>query len=164
MKKFNTMKIINNKKIFLGGTCPSNKGDFDYRELLIPYLEKYNMNYFNPVVCDWTPKARENEEIQKKECKIHLYVISPNTKGMYSIAEAFSTFVKYSDSRVILCFIDKVDNKTFDYKQIKSNRNIENLFNECIAVLNKHRGCFSLNLPNEEHIDDLVKILVNIYE
>jgi len=127
------MMIIKNSKIkiFLGGTCPSNEGDFDYRTILIPYLNIANINYFNPVVKDWTPDCIENEQKEKDVCNVHLYVICPNMKGVYSIAEAFSTSILYPDKKGILCFLREIDNKEFDDQQLKSNKATLDLFKSC---------------------------------
>lgn len=62
-------------KVFLGGTCNGST----WRDELIPKLE---IDYFNPVVEDWTPECQAEEE-----CLIHLYVITPQQKGVFSIAE-----------------------------------------------------------------------------
>ena len=72
------------KRIFLGGTC----GKIDWRKDLISELEKRGLEYFNPVVPDWTPDCIERENIEKSEkCDTHLYIITPETKGPYSVAE-----------------------------------------------------------------------------
>ena len=42
------------KKVFLGGTCNGST----WREELIPILE---INYFNPVVSDWTPEVNKKK-------------------------------------------------------------------------------------------------------
>ena len=71
-------------KIFLGGTCAETK----WRDELIPLLDRFSINYFNPVVEDWTPECQAIEEDEKnRKCNIHLYVITPEMKGTYSIAE-----------------------------------------------------------------------------
>ena len=71
-------------RIFLGGTCNGTQ----WRENLIPYLKKMGFDYFNPVVSDWTPECQEIEEIEKNEkCNVHLYVITKEMVGTYSIAE-----------------------------------------------------------------------------
>lgn len=71
-------------KIFLGGTCCETT----WRDELIPYLEKANIEYFNPVVKDWTPECQAIEEEEKNHiCDVHLYVITPEMQGTYSIAE-----------------------------------------------------------------------------
>jgi hypothetical protein len=69
-------------KVFLGGTCANTT----WRDKVIPLLE---INYFNPVVEDWTHDCIEIEEQQKEiECNIHLYYITSDMIGVYSIAEA----------------------------------------------------------------------------
>ena len=69
-------------KIFLGGTC----GNSIWRDELIPLL---NCEYFNPVVDVWTLEAQEIEKYQKEvECNVHLYVITSEMEGVFSIAEA----------------------------------------------------------------------------
>lgn len=101
----------NSIKIFLGGTI----GKKDWRQILIPFLEKYNIDYFNPVLpqeVDWTEEARINEEMQKKICNIHLYVITPEMKGIYSIAEAVQSS-NSSENITIICFLNEYNGKRF---------------------------------------------------
>lgn len=71
---------IRKKRCFLGGTCNNS----DWREHLIPLLK---IDYFNPVVKDWTPECQEREIKEREECDYVLYVITPNMTGVYSIAE-----------------------------------------------------------------------------
>jgi len=76
-------------KIFLGGTTCANatRANATWREQI-----KNNVNdwiyYFDPVVDDWTPEYRKIEEQQKELCNVHLYVITSDMKGVFSIAEA----------------------------------------------------------------------------
>lgn len=78
------MKKNKNDKWFLGGTCNNSK----WRDELIPLLEEHNIPYFNPVVEDWTPECQEIEEDEKNnKCGVHLYVITEEMLGTYSIAE-----------------------------------------------------------------------------
>ena len=101
----------NSIKIFLGGTI----GEKDWRQILIPLLEKYKIDYFNPVLpqeVDWTEEARINEEMQKKICNIHLYVITPEMKGIYSIAEAVQSS-NSSENITIICFLNEYNGKRF---------------------------------------------------
>ena len=53
------------KKVFLGGTC--NESTWRNRFILMLDIE-----YFNPVVEDWTPECQANEYKQKELCDIHL--------------------------------------------------------------------------------------------
>jgi hypothetical protein len=87
------------QKVFLGGTCNNDI----WREKLIPELNKYNIDFFNPVVSNWTPDCQKEEDRQKKICGIHLYVITPNQTGFYSFAEIVDSFV-FSNSWTIFAF------------------------------------------------------------
>ena len=44
-------------KVFLGGTCNS-----DWRKEFIDFLEYEKIDYFNPVVEDWSADCEANEE------------------------------------------------------------------------------------------------------
>lgn len=87
-------------KIFLGGTC----NDTTWRQSLINYLPK-SIEYFNPVVNDWTPDCIEieNEEKQNR-CNIHLYVITKEMSGVYSIAEIIQSSVT-NDITTMVCIL-----------------------------------------------------------
>jgi len=72
-------------KIFLGGTCNGTH----WRGLLISMIQ---VDYFNPVVEDWTPECQAQEEDQKiYRCNVHLYVITCDMIGTFSIAEAIES-------------------------------------------------------------------------
>ncbi len=75
-------------KIFLGGTC----ADTTWRDELMPMLDELGLDYFNPVVEDWTPECQAIEEDEKNnKCDIHLYVITKEIIGTYSIAEIINS-------------------------------------------------------------------------
>lgn len=75
-------------KIFLGGTC----ADTTWRDELMPLLDKAGIDYFNPVVKDWTPECQAIEEDEKNnKCNCHLYVITKEMMGTYSIAEIINS-------------------------------------------------------------------------
>ena len=44
-------------KIFLGGTC----NESTWREKLIPLLEDRDIDYFNPVVSNWSEECYQEE-------------------------------------------------------------------------------------------------------
>ena len=75
------------KKVFLGGTC----NESTWRNELIPLLEEKGIEYYNPVVEDWTPECQEEEYRQKEICDVHLYLITKKMKGVFSIAEAVAS-------------------------------------------------------------------------
>jgi hypothetical protein len=96
-------------KVFLGGTCNGTT----WRDELIPHL---NVDYFNPIVEDWTLECQEIEEKEKNEvCDIHLYVITNAMKGVYSIAEAVESAAN-KDKKTIFAVVEP----GFDKAQIKS--------------------------------------------
>ena len=79
------MKI---NRIFLGGTC----AETTWRDELIKKLRNFNCEWFNPVVKNWTPECQEIEEDEKNnKCNVHLYVITPEMTGVYSIAEIINS-------------------------------------------------------------------------
>lgn len=109
-------------KVFLGGTCNNST----WRDRLIPLLIENNINYFNPVVEDWTPECQKEEYRQKEnECNVHLYVITKEMKGAFSIAEAVDS--AWQD-RVITIF--QVIPEGFDKAEIKSLNAVSELISK----------------------------------
>jgi hypothetical protein len=102
-------------KVFLGGTCNGST----WRETLIPQLE---IEYFNPVVPDWTYEAYEKELQERETCDFCLYVITPKMTGVYSIAEVIDDSNKRPE-KTIFCFIKNDEDKEFDAFQMKSLTN-----------------------------------------
>lgn len=124
-------------KVFLGGTC--NKST--WRDELIPLLK---IDYFNPVVNDWTPEcqAREIEEREKADFK--LFVITAAMTGVFSIAEAVEEAIK-NPIQTILVVIEE----GFSAGQLKSLKATSDLIkrngayvfdslHEIAEFLNKH--------------------------
>ncbi len=84
------------KKVFLGGTC--NKSH--WREALIPEL---GIEYYNPVVSEWTEAAKHREILERSTADYCLYVITSKMKGIYSIAEIIDDSNKRPENTVF-CF------------------------------------------------------------
>lgn len=101
-------------KVFLGGTC----NESTWRDKLIPLLK---IDYFNPVVDDWTPECQAEEYRQKKICDIHLYVITPKMTGVFSIAEIIDSSNK-NPKGTVLMILTEDDGMTFTEGQIRSLR------------------------------------------
>jgi hypothetical protein len=96
-------------KVFLGGTC----ADSNWREELIKMIQ---IDHFNPVVDDWTEDCIEIENVEKESlCNIHLYVITYEMQGVYSIAEAVQSSVTKGISTIF-----HVIPKGFGLGQVKS--------------------------------------------
>ena len=99
-------------KVFLGGTCNESM----WREILKPQL---NIDYFDPIVDDWTPECQEEEIRQRQLCDFLLYVITPKMKGVYSIAEAVDDANKFPE-KTIFCYMPEDDGVQFSDSQKKS--------------------------------------------
>lgn len=107
-----------NKKVFLGGTC----NESTWRDELIPMLK---IDYFNPVVDDWTEECYQEELKQRETCDYCLYVITPRMTGVYSIAEVVDDSNK-RPKKTIFCILNRDINELdkheiyFDKAQMKS--------------------------------------------
>lgn len=99
-------------KVFLGGTCNNS----DWREKLIPLLK---IDYFNPVVPDWTPECQQEELKQREICDFVLYVISSEMTGVYSIAEVTDDSNKRPE-KCIFCILPE----GFEGHQLKSLKQV----------------------------------------
>ena len=86
------------KKVFLGGTCNESA----WRDELIGMLE---IDYFNPVVDDWTEECYQEELRQREICDYCLYVITPRMTGVYSIAEVVDDSNKRPE-KTIFCILN----------------------------------------------------------
>lgn len=101
------------KRVFLGGT----RAESTWREKVEKDLSFYpDIEYFNPVVENWTKECQENEMSEKDvKCNIHLYVITSEMEGVFSIAEAVD-----SVNNPMVNTIFHVVPDGFSIKQIKS--------------------------------------------
>lgn len=115
------------KKVFLGGTCAEST----WRDELIPLLK---INFFNPVVHDWTPECMAEERYQRKVCDYVLYTITKEMHGVYSIAEVIDDSNKRPAS-TIFCLIQD----GFTPAQIKS-------LNQVGKMVDRNGGQFFLSL------------------
>ena len=130
-------------KVFLGGTC----NESTWRDRLIPML---TADFFNPVVEDWTPECQQEEIRQKNEiCDIHLYVITPKMKGVFSIAEAIESAMT-KGKKCVFCILYVDGNEEFDKAQIKSLEAVG-------SMVERHGGIWV------KHFDDLPQIINEIY-
>ena len=90
------------KKVFLGGTC----NESTWRDELIKMLE---IDYFNPVVDDWTEECYQEELRQREICDYCLYVITPRMTGVYSIAEVVDDSNKRPEKTIFCLLTADVD-------------------------------------------------------
>jgi len=106
-------------KVFLGGTT----NESTWRNRLIAWLD---IDFFNPVVDDWTPECIEEENRQKKICDYCLYVITPLMTGLYSIAEVVDDSNKRPE-KTLFCTLRFDGDKEFDEGQRRSLYHIRNV-------------------------------------
>ena len=99
-------------KVFLGGTCNGST----WRDILIPRL---NIDYFNPVVSDWTEECYLEELRQREICEYCLYVVTPKMVGVYSVAEVIDDSNKRPE-RTLFCFLNEDEEMRFNKAQLKS--------------------------------------------
>ena len=82
-------------KVFLGGTCADTK----WRDELIGMIQ---IDFFNPVVDDWTERCIDIENVEKSTlCNVHLYVITSEMIGYYSIAEVVQSSLTVGVSTIL---------------------------------------------------------------
>lgn len=54
---------------------------------MILHLDSLGVDYFNPVVDDWTEECMKRELDERERCDICLYVLTPKMTGVYAVAE-----------------------------------------------------------------------------
>ena len=113
-------------KVFLGGTCNGSK----WREKLIKMLK---LDYFNPVVDEWTDECIREEIRQREICDYCLYVITPLMTGFYSIAEVIDDSNKRND-KTIFCFLNEDEDKKFTKEQIRSLNQVGRMVENNAAI------------------------------
>jgi len=100
------------KKVFLGGTC----NESTWRGALISILD---IDYFDPVVKDWTVECQQKELKERETCDYCLYTLTPKMIGVYSIAEVVDDSNKRPD-RTLLTLLKDDDLLSFTDGQWKS--------------------------------------------
>ena len=130
------------KKVFLGGTC----NDSTWRENLIAKLK---IEYFNPVVKDWTPECQEEELRQREACDFCLYVLTPKMTGVYSIAEAVDDSNKRPE-KTVFCFLFTDSELEFTSHQLKSLTQVGKMINANGGVWCSSLDAVAIYLNNTE--------------
>lgn len=95
---------------YLGGTCNHST----WREKLIALFND-QVEFFNPVVPDWTPECQTREDKAREESRYVLFVITSEMTGVFSIAEAVDCSNKRPESTLFAYLPDG-----FNKDQIKS--------------------------------------------
>lgn len=106
--------------VFLGGTV----GDTTWRMELIGKLA---VDFFNPVVENWTEDDIAREDQAKAAADVALYVITPKQHGYYVIAETVAAVYEAHYKKVVIVFLDNDAGTSFTEHQISSNAAIKEL-------------------------------------
>lgn len=141
------------KIIFLGGTTAG----FDWRSAFIQEYKSQRpntMNYelFNPIVEDWNEAAQKKENEIKEKAAVNLFLITPDMKGVFSIAEVIEC-ANNSRSKVIFIVYDKF--KQFDDHQVKSLR-------ATAELVSKHGGSYIEAIGDNCSIKEIVGEVITL--
>ena len=130
-------------KVFLGGTCAETV----WREKLIEMLE---IDYFNPVVDDWTEECMIEERKQREICDYCLYVITPSMQGVYSIAEAIDDSNKRPDKTIFCVLACELPISEYHYPSSKISFSIGEMksLNQVGKMVERNNGKYFRNLED----------------
>ena len=143
----NTTRPIPGCTVFLGGSCNPTKWR---KQIVIPMLEKVNMDYYNPQVDEWTSDLIVTENYQKDHAKYLFFVIDDETRAIASMIE-----VAYyiAQGRKVILVIKNVNESTFDEKELKDLNRGRTYLND---IAKKH------NIPIFDSIEPAVHHLIGM--
>lgn len=129
------------KKVFLGGTCAETV----WREKLISMLK---IDYFNPVVEDWTEECMVEERKQRETCDYCLYVITPSMQGVYSIAEVIDDSNKRPQKTIFCLLGSEIPISQYSYPHAKISFSIGEMksLNQVGMMVERNGGKYFKNL------------------
>jgi hypothetical protein len=117
------------KKVFLGGTCNGSSWREELKKLL-------KIDYFDPVVPNWTQECYEEELRQREICDYCLYVITPRMHGVYSIAEVVDDSNK-RPKKTIFCLLTMDTNPELNLTSLLNTQKHIFFSNEQLKSLDK---------------------------
>ncbi|CAD5121444.1 DgyrCDS9952 [Dimorphilus gyrociliatus] len=96
--------------VYLGGTCANS----NWREkIAVPIFEDNGLTYYNPYLNKWTTRYIAREAALKDRCRVLLYVITDDSRGISSMLEA--AYYYGLGCKVILCVMrierDRINNE-----------------------------------------------------
>lgn len=107
--------MIEKTSVFLGGTCDSST----WRDELIKKLDLNKVSIFNPIVNNWNISNQIEEDKNKKEDDICLFVITPEGEGFYSFVEV-TDYSNKNPKKVVFCVLYEANGEYFDEHEKKS--------------------------------------------
>ena len=107
-------------KVYLGGTCAGS----EWRTELVEKLND-NIQVFSPVLDKWCSNSSDNYDI-KQQTDFILYVLTPETKGFMSIANAVDASNKMPE-KLLFCYLPEYNNQKFNNHNLECMKAIKNL-------------------------------------
>lgn len=122
--------------IGLFGTC----GESKWRNQFIEAYDNLNINYFNPLIDNWTPERAEIEAEHLAKDQIILFPVTSETYGLGSLSEiGFSILnaIKLEEKRDFIVLIDDtLDNNLTDESLRKESLRARKLVKEHLKKIN----------------------------
>ena len=109
--------------VYLGGTCNGSTWREDFKKLLSPAISVYN-----PVVEKQAYDFSDNRDI-KNDADFILYVLTPETRGFMSVANAVDMSNKKPD-KLLFCYIENFHGMHFSEHNLGCMREIGRLIAE----------------------------------
>lgn len=139
-------------KVFLGGT----RNGSTWRNRLMIMLNEVGVEYFNPVVDDWTPECQEQELLERENCDYCLYVITPKMTGVYSIAKLIDDSNK-RPGKTVFCFLLNDDGVKFDDGQVRSLSSVADMGKRNGTMQCETLKCVSVFFGNLKMVGDAAR-------
>lgn len=148
------------KRVYLGGTCNGSR----WRDSLIPLLE---IDYFNPVVENWSEENYQNELLEREQADFCLYVITPKMSGLYSIAEVVDDSNKRPEKTVMVLLAED-EGESFTEHQLKALKRVATLIERNGAAyyesLNDAASFLNGNILHPARSNDIPPLAISIEE
>lgn len=101
--------------VFLGGTCAGST----WRDELMENLNPSLVDAFNPVVEDWTPECQVIEDEHKLNDDVILFVLTPESKSIYSWVEVSFAAIK-DTARTVVCVLPQRNGQAYEGHELKA--------------------------------------------
>ena len=142
----------NGYDVFLGGTKDSNWRDDFIKKM---HLKNSRIKCYNPIVENWTTECIELENLVKQHSRYHVYVITPNMSGVYSIAELIDSV--HDHSKKVYFYIEQSDISNLSLVKIWSIPQ-RNSLNAVSNLVKQHGGKVASSM------EELVEMIAEDYK
>ena len=101
--------------VFMGGTCAGST----WRDELVEQLDPSKVDAFNPVVEDWTPECQAVEDEHKANDDVVLFVLTPESKSIYSWVEVALAAAR-DPERTVICVLPERNGQAYEGHELKA--------------------------------------------